>query len=223
MVPRSSLLVAALLMASLAQAQAQLVQNGIGKQGLVTETVSLVDAWDDGPLGPDVDGLRDVLTRVEQKKREGEDTTIHLLLFGPWGQHGYGFTETAIVPAREVSTGLRTTWRAIDLDGDGPKEIVLIERFVVEGPSLGQILADDEVADAFIRKAAIGLWHASCSCRMGAADDPMAVVDATGRVRGLSGLRVIDASIFPSVPRANTNFPTLMTAEKIADGILVGN
>jgi 5-(hydroxymethyl)furfural/furfural oxidase len=51
---------------------------------------------------------------------------------------------------------------------------------------------------------------------MGRADDPMAVVDTQGRVKGVQGLRVIDASIFPVVPCANTNFPVLMTAEKIA-------
>ncbi len=55
---------------------------------------------------------------------------------------------------------------------------------------------------------------------MGADDDPMAVTDTQGRVRGVEGLRVVDASIFPVVPCANTNFPTLMTAEKIADAML---
>jgi 5-(hydroxymethyl)furfural/furfural oxidase len=51
---------------------------------------------------------------------------------------------------------------------------------------------------------------------MGRGDDPMAVVDTQGRVKGMQGLRVVDASIFPVVPCANTNFPTLMAAEKIA-------
>jgi 5-(hydroxymethyl)furfural/furfural oxidase len=55
---------------------------------------------------------------------------------------------------------------------------------------------------------------------MGADDDPMAVTDNQGRVRGVSGLRVVDASLFPCVPCANTNFPTLMTAEKISDTML---
>lgn len=54
---------------------------------------------------------------------------------------------------------------------------------------------------------------------MGADGDPMAVTDTQGRVRGVGGLRVVDASIFPLVPCANTNFPTLMAAEKIADTI----
>jgi 5-(hydroxymethyl)furfural/furfural oxidase len=55
---------------------------------------------------------------------------------------------------------------------------------------------------------------------MGADDDPMAVTDHQGRVRSVHGLRVVDASIFPVVPCANTNFPTMMAAEKIADEIL---
>ena len=48
----------------------------------------------------------------------------------------------------------------------------------------------------------------------------MAVTDEQGRVRGVHGLRVVDASIFPAVPCANTNFPTMMVAEKIADDML---
>jgi 5-(hydroxymethyl)furfural/furfural oxidase len=58
---------------------------------------------------------------------------------------------------------------------------------------------------------------------MGAKDDDMAVVDRYGKVRKVEGLRVVDASIMPAVPRANTNVPVLMLAEKIADGMLQGN
>jgi 5-(hydroxymethyl)furfural/furfural oxidase len=57
---------------------------------------------------------------------------------------------------------------------------------------------------------------------MGADDDPMAVTSASGLVRGVHGLRVVDASLFPAVPCANTNFPTMMVAEKIADDVLSG-
>ncbi len=110
----------------------------------------------------------------------------------------------------------------ISLILDGPAFIrsYFIDRFVVEGFRMDQVLADDAALEAFIRKATIGVWHASCSCRMGSLEDPMSVVDTNGRVKGIEGLRVVDASIFPVVPCANTNFPTLMAAEKIADAII---
>jgi 5-(hydroxymethyl)furfural/furfural oxidase len=105
------------------------------------------------------------------------------------------------------------------MDGPAALRHYMIDKFVVEGFTFDQVMADDEAMEAFVRKAAIGVWHASCSCRMGRPEDPMAVVDTEGRVRGVQGLRVVDASIFPVVPCANTNFPTLMAAEKIADAM----
>jgi len=110
-----------------------------------------------------------------------------------------------------------TTIAAALMDGPAALRSYMIDNFVVEGFTFDQVMDDDEALEAFVRKATIGVWHASCSCRMGRPDDPMAVVDGQGRVRGVQGLRVVDASIFPVVPCANTNFPTLMTAEKIAD------
>ena len=106
------------------------------------------------------------------------------------------------------------------MDGPAALRHYMIDTFVVERFTFDQVMKDDEALEAFVRKAAIGVWHASCSCRMGAADDPMAVVDTQGRVKGVQGLRVVDASIFPVVPCANTNFPTLMAAEKIAETML---
>ena len=109
------------------------------------------------------------------------------------------------------------------LDGPAALRRYLIDRFIVEGFRFDELMRDDDSLEAFTRKAAIGAWHASCSCRMGAEDDPMAVTDSAGRVRGIEGLRVVDASLFPTVPCANTNLPTLMTAEKIADAVLAGH
>ncbi|MGZ5912965.1 MAG: GMC oxidoreductase, partial [Reyranella sp.] len=102
------------------------------------------------------------------------------------------------------------------LDGPAALRRFMIDKFVVEGFTFDQVMTDDEALEAFVRKSAIGVWHASCTCRMGRADDPMSVVDTQGRVKGVQGLRVVDASVFPVVPCANTNFPTLMTAEKIS-------
>lgn len=83
-----------------------------------------------------------------------------------------------------------------------------------------QTLARDEDALAeFVRDSVTGPCHHVGTCRMGGKDDPTAVVDPEGKVLGVVGLRVIDASIMPSVPRGNTNIPTTMVAEKIADGI----
>jgi len=109
-----------------------------------------------------------------------------------------------------------TTIAAALMDGPAALRHYMIDNFVVEGFTFDDVMNDDEALEAFVRKATIGVWHASCSCRMGRADDPMAVVDNQGRVKGVQGLRVVDASIFPVVPCANTNFPVLMSAEKIA-------
>ena len=109
------------------------------------------------------------------------------------------------------------------LDGPGFLRRLLIQRVIMEGYTLDGVRNDEAEAEEFIRKAAVGVWHASCTCRMGARDDPMAVTNPAGRVHGVGGLRVVDASIFPVVPCANTNFPTIMTAEKITDAILAGH
>ncbi len=77
--------------------------------------------------------------------------------------------------------------------------------------------AQQRLSDEDILAAVAPMGHVTSTCRMGHADDPDAVVDPHCRVIGLAGLRVVDASIMPSVPSANTNLPTIMVAEKAAD------
>ena len=108
------------------------------------------------------------------------------------------------------------------LEGPAALRSYLMRTLIMEGFTLDGLMRDDDQLEAFCRKAAVGVWHASCTCRMGSEDDPMAVTDPAGRVRAVDGLRVIDASIFPVVPCANTNFPVFMTAEKCAAAILDG-
>ena len=74
------------------------------------------------------------------------------------------------------------------LDGPAWLRRYVIEKVIVEGYRFDQLMRDDEALEDFIRKAAIGVWHATCTCRMGAEDDPMAVTDNQGRVRGVGGL-----------------------------------
>ncbi len=82
-----------------------------------------------------------------------------------------------------------------------------------------QVMSDEQI-DAFIRSKVESAYHPSCSCKMGAADDAMAVVDPQTRVRGIDRLRIVDSSIMPSVTTGNLNAPTIMLAEKAADHIL---
>jgi len=78
----------------------------------------------------------------------------------------------------------------------------------------------DEQIDEFVRQKVESAYHPSCSCKMGDANDPMAVVDPETRVRGLEAFRVVDSSIMPSITTGNLNAPTIMLAEKAADHIL---
>jgi 5-(hydroxymethyl)furfural/furfural oxidase len=84
---------------------------------------------------------------------------------------------------------------------------------------LGRLAADDAALTAHIQANVAGMFHVVGTCRMGRQDDPDAVVDAAGRVHGIEGLRVVDASIMPTIPRGNTNLPTIMLAEKISEMI----
>ncbi|MET0290522.1 MAG: GMC oxidoreductase [Pseudoxanthomonas sp.] len=95
----------------------------------------------------------------------------------------------------------------------------VLRRFMNGGRSLAAVLADDAQLEAFVRANVFGVWHASGTCRMGRVGDQEAVVDPAGRVIGMENLYVADASVMPRLPSANTNIPTIMIAEKIADGM----
>ncbi len=81
----------------------------------------------------------------------------------------------------------------------------------------GADCVDDDAIDAFIRDKVESAYHPSGTCKMGARDDPGAVVDAEARVIGLERLRVVDASIMPSITSGNLNAPTIMMGEKASD------
>ena len=81
------------------------------------------------------------------------------------------------------------------------------------------VRSDDELDD-YVRGAVESAYHPCGTCRMGRADDPLAVVDPETRVIGVEGLHVADSSIFPRITNGNLNAPAIMTGEKAADHIL---
>ena len=84
----------------------------------------------------------------------------------------------------------------------------------------GVDVQSDAAIDDFVRAKVESAYHPSCTCKMGSAEDPMAVVDSQARVMGVEGLRVVDSSIMPQITNGNLNAPTIMIAEKAADHIL---
>ena len=79
----------------------------------------------------------------------------------------------------------------------------------------GKHIQSNEEIDAFVRSNVESAYHPSCTCKMGT--DDMSVVDPQTRVRGIDNLRVVDSSIFPTIPNGNLNAPTIMVAERAAD------
>jgi len=135
---------------------------------------------------------------------------------GPVFPTSYSARVAAIAGPGALNTLQRGLFSGM-LDYAGPLRSALIHNLVTLGISLDHLLSDDKALTEFIGKSVGGVWHASGTARMGAASDPLAVTDGAGRVYGTKGLRVVDASLMPSIPRANTNVPTLMMAERIAD------
>ena len=115
-------------------------------------------------------------------------------------------------------------------DRQGFRDCVRLSREIINQPAMDPyrgeaIQPDPEVQtdkqiDAFVRNAVDSAYHPAGTCKIGS--DSMAVVDADLRVRGIAGLRVIDSSVFPSVPNGNLNAPTMMVAERGAD-LIKGN
>ena len=110
-------------------------------------------------------------------------------------------------------------------DREGMRRGYRILRELLSQPSLASMAGEmvrphnepksDEEIDAYVRANAATAFHPAGTCRMGT--DRQAVLDASLKVRGIDGLRVIDASVFPDLPGGNTNLPVIMTAEKTAD------
>ncbi|MFQ3594628.1 MAG: choline dehydrogenase [Sphingomonadaceae bacterium] len=125
---------------------------------------------------------------------------------------------------------IRPNYLADPLDRETIVAGVRFARTLASQPALAPYMAheidpgadaqSDEDLLAFVRQRGSTIYHPVGTCRMGPASDPMAVTDPAGRVHGIAGLRVVDASLMPRITSGNTNAPTIMIAEKIADQVL---
>ena len=131
-----------------------------------------------------------------------------------------------------IAPGGRITanWLAEESDARTAVAMIRQMRRLASAPPLAGLIApevfpgplidsDDDLLAVFRARVAAGL-HATGSCRMGAASDPMAVVDSDLRVIGVDGLRVVDASVIPAPVSGNTNGPVMVLAWAAADSIL---
>jgi choline dehydrogenase len=118
-----------------------------------------------------------------------------------------------------IDTGYLNDAQDVDLDVlmDG----VALTRRVAAQPSLARFVGQERPGskalaepDA-VRRSCCHYYHPVGSCKMGPSSDPLAVVDASGMVHGIENITVVDASIMPTIPRANTNLPVLALAERI--------
>ena len=101
---------------------------------------------------------------------------------------------------------------------DGPRWFreFLFRHAINLGPDLNQLLTEPDTCEAWIRDHVSGFFHPSGTCRIGPVNNPASVVDSNGKIHGIDGVRVVDASIMPTLIRAPTNITTIMMAEKIA-------
>ena len=156
---------------------------------------------------------------------------------------GHGF-QVHVGPMRSKSRGAVTLRSADPMDAprilfnymshpddwDEFRRCIRLTREIFDQPAMrpyvkseiqpGKALQTDAELDAFLQEHVESAYHPCGTCRMGAADDPMAVVDPECRVIGVEGLRVADSSIFPQVTNGNLNGPSIMTGEKASDHIL---
>ena len=125
---------------------------------------------------------------------------------------------------------IQFNYLATEEDREGFRNCVHLTRDIMRQPAMDEFRGEviqpsddvqsDAQIDAFIRQSVDSAYHPSCTCKMGI--DAMAVVDPELRVHGLNNIRVIDSSIFPTIPNGNLNAPTMMVAERGAD-IVRGN
>ncbi|OMH39297.1 choline dehydrogenase [Motiliproteus sp. MSK22-1] len=126
--------------------------------------------------------------------------------------------------------GIIFNYISTDQDRKDWRDCIRLTREILNQPAMDAYRGDeiqpgievqtDEEIDTWVKQNVESAYHPSCSCKMGADNDPMAVLDSACQVRGIESLRVVDSSVFPTITNGNLNAPTIMVAEKAADMIL---
>ncbi|RYY27154.1 MAG: glucose dehydrogenase [Sphingomonadales bacterium] len=125
-----------------------------------------------------------------------------------------------LLGSKNATNYLMTAPVAFLLDAIPALQPAFVKQFIGGGRTLDSFVQERSEIEAFVRAGVFGQWHPSGTCKMGAASDRYAVTSPDdGRVHGVDGLRVVDASLMPTIPRANLNIPVIMIAERMADCI----
>lgn len=179
----------------------------------VEPEVDLNLASDGRDLARLVDGFKRIYRIMESPEVQAGIST--------WFLAGYSDAVRAL-SVRKPSNWLKTAAAAALFDYAPFARDTLIRRRFGTTERIHAMARDDAAIEEWVKSSVWPGWHVSGTCRLGADGDPMAVLDAKCRVRGVEGLRVVDASIMPSICSANTNITTIAIAEKAADLILNG-
>jgi 5-(hydroxymethyl)furfural/furfural oxidase len=121
------------------------------------------------------------------------------------------------VSQKNFKNAVLTNVAAMMMDSSASLRKLLFDKVISDCLPLPELLADAGKLERHVRDNVQSAWHASCTCRMGDPADPRTVVGPDGRVVGANNLFIADASVMPEVSRTNTNIPTIMIAERIAE------
>ena len=162
----------------------------------------------------DKTAIRDVMTRYA---RSNDRRDFHLMAstfttdayanYGNWEERGVENIVNRLTYTRPHRATHFMGDQDVQIDGDSANV---------------ETLASDDALDDWVMRNVSTCHHISGTCKMGPESDDMAVVDQYGKVHGLEGLRVVDASIMPDCIRANTNVTTMMIGERVSDFIKQG-
>ncbi len=121
------------------------------------------------------------------------------------------------VSQKNLRNMMLTNMAALIMDSSAGLRKLLFDKIISDSLPLPVLLSDPAALERHVRDNVQSAWHASCTCRMGDPGDAQTVVDPGGKVVGADNLFIADASVMPEVSRTNTNIPTIMIAERIAE------